>query len=151
MTPTRILPDLQAALLCEDVRQEVTGNIILLGVTRLLRVPQMPITAHKLCVFTTWTAGVGEFVECVRLIAPDQTTVIRKAETRFALREAYHSTANVSFFMQLEFKTDGVYYIEVIVDDVMKLRFPLPVLVVQPPQQPQGQQPAGPAAPQGQG
>ena len=146
MIPTRILPDLQAALLCEDVRQEITSNIILLGVTRFIRVPQVPVTAHKLCVFTTWTAGVGDFLECVRLIAPDQTTVLRKAETRFGLREPHHSMSNVSFFMQLEFKTDGVYYVEVLVDDVMKLRFPLPVMVVQPPQGQPGTAPSAPPA-----
>ena len=80
MNMTRILPDLQCALVCEDVRQEVTGNFILLGVTAFLRVPQVPIVASRLCVFTRWCAGVGNFTETVRLIAPDQTTLVR--ETR---------------------------------------------------------------------
>ena len=77
MNVTRILPDLQCALVCEDVRQEVTGNFILLGVTAFLRVPQVPIVANRLCVFTRWCAGVGNFTESVRLIAPDQTTVLQ--------------------------------------------------------------------------
>jgi len=136
MTPSRILPDLQCALLCEDVRQEINGNLILLGVTRALRIPQAPITANKLCVFTTWTAGLGDFQECVRVVAPDQTTVLREAKMKFVLRDPAHNAANVSYMMQLEFKTDGVYFIEVLVDDVMKLRFPVPVVVVPPPQPP---------------
>ena len=32
MTPTRILPDLQCSLLCEEVRQEANGNFFLLGI-----------------------------------------------------------------------------------------------------------------------
>jgi hypothetical protein len=42
----------------------------------------------------------------------------------------------------VEFKEAGVYTIEVLVDDVMKLRFPIPVVQVQPPQN----APAQPAA-----
>ena len=38
-----------------------------------------------------------------------------------------HST-NVMVFSQLEFKTAGTYFIEVLVDDVMKIRYPVPVV-----------------------
>src|SRR5204863_9372420 len=54
MNATRILPDLQCALLCEDVRPEANGNCILVGVIGLVRVPQVPVTAFKLCVFNRW-------------------------------------------------------------------------------------------------
>ena len=37
--------------------------------------------------FNRWTAGVGQFTENVRLIAPDQTTVLRKGERKFELRD----------------------------------------------------------------
>jgi hypothetical protein len=77
MEPSRILPDLQSSLLCEDVRQEASGNFIIIGVIGLIRVPKVPVTALKLCVFNRWAAGVGQFVESTRLIAPDQTTVLR--------------------------------------------------------------------------
>jgi hypothetical protein len=133
MNATRILPDLQSSLLCEEVRQEINGNFLLLGVINYLRVPQVPIVAFKLSVFNRWTAGVGQFVENVRLIAPDQTTVLRKSEVKFALPEPTMHATNVSLFAQVEFKTAGTYYIEVLVDDVMKLRYPVPLLLVPPP------------------
>jgi len=132
MQPTRILPDLQASLLCEDVRQEATGNFIILGVIGYVRVPQVPITALKLCVFNRWTAGVGAFTESVRFIAPDGTTVVRQSQVKFGLQDANHHAINVTVFGQLEFKAPGIYSVEVLVDDVMKLRFPVP-LIVQPP------------------
>ncbi|MBI3191725.1 MAG: hypothetical protein HYZ36_03590 [Pedosphaera parvula] len=145
MNPSRILPDLQSALLCEDVRQEINGNFILLGVVNFIRVPQVPVTAFKLCLFSRWTAGVGEFVESVRLIAPDQTTILRKSEVKFALQDAAHSATNLSVFGQVEFKTQGIYFVEVLVDDVMKLRFPLAVILAPPaqgqPTPPQGAPP----------
>ncbi len=141
MQPTRILPDLQCSLLCEEVRQEVTGNFILIGVINLIRVPQLPVMAFKLTLFNRWTAGVGQFTETVRFIAPDQTTVLRKGEVKFTLQDAALHATNFTIFSQVEFKTAGTYYVEVLVDDVMKLRYPVPLVVAPPPTQPQSPQP----------
>jgi hypothetical protein len=140
MTPNRILPDLQCSLLCEDVRQEASGNFIVIGILGLIRIPQVPVTAGRLCVFNRWCAGLGQFTESVRLIAPDQATVLRQAQLKFALHDPAANTTNATVFGGVELKSDGVYWVEVLVDDVMKLRFPVPVIVVPPPEQ--GQQPA---------
>ena len=133
MKPNRILPDLQCSLLCEDVRQEATGNFILIGIIGQVRVPQVPITALKLCVFNRWTAGIGQFTEETRLVSPDGTTILRKSSVRFALADATQNATNVSVFPQVEFPAAGTYNVEVLVEDVMKLRFPIPVTVVQQP------------------
>src|SRR5882672_3871450 len=140
MHATRILPDLQCSLLCEEIRQEVTGNFFLIGVINFIRVPQVPVVALKLSVFNRWTAGIGQFTESVRLIAPDQTTVLRKGEVKFALQDAAYHATNVTLFGQVEFKTPGTYIVEVLVDDVMKLRYPVPVIVAPPQPQPQASQ-----------
>jgi hypothetical protein len=142
MQATRILPDLQSSLLCEEVRQEANGNLFLIGVISLIRVPQLPIVAPRLCVFNRWTAGLGQFNETIRLIAPDQITVISKAETKFELRDPSHSATGVMVFGNVQFKAAGTYYIEVLVDDVMKLRYPVPVMLAPP----QNQNPQPPAA-----
>jgi hypothetical protein len=136
MSPNRILPDLQCSLLCDDIRQEASGNLILLGVISLIRVPGTPIVAPKLCVVNRWTAGVGQFNELVRLIGPDGSTVLRKSQAKLALPDPVQNITNVSVFGQLEFPAPGVYYVEVFVDDVMKLRYAVPVIVVQQPGQP---------------
>lgn len=133
MQPSRILPDLQCSLLCEDVRQEASGNFILIGVINFIRVPQVPITAHRLLFFNRWTAGVGEFLQTVRLMAPDQLTELGKSETKFALGEPAASAINVAVFGNVTFATAGIYFVEVLVDGVMKIRYPLPVMVAAPP------------------
>src|SRR6185436_6370825 len=143
MEPTRILPDLQCSLLCEEIRQEVTGNFFLVGVINFIRVPQLPVVALKLSLFNRWTAGLGQFTETVRLVAPDQMTVLRKGEVKFALQDATLHATNVTVFGQVEFKLAGTYYIEVLVDDVMKLRYPVSVVIAPP----QGQQPPSPTPP----
>src|SRR5215467_587590 len=144
MQPTRILPDLQCSLLCEEIRQEVTGSFFLIGVINYIRVPQLPVVALKLSVFNRWTAGVGQFTETVRFMGPDQTTVLRKGEVKFALQDAALHATNVTVFAQVEFKVPGTYYMEVLVDDVMKLRYPVPVIVAPPPAQPGAPPPAPP-------
>src|SRR4051812_10478099 len=141
MQATRILPDLQSSILCEDVRQEVNGNFIVVGIIGFVNVPQLPVVAFKLCVFNRWVAGIGNFTEVVRMIAPDQTTVIRESKVKFALQDPTHNATNVTLFGQVKFETAGAYYIEVLVEDVLKLRYPIPVRIVTPPQQQQAQKP----------
>jgi hypothetical protein len=147
MNATRILPDLQCSLLCEEIRQEVTGNFFLVGVLNWIRVPQLPVVALKVGLFNRWTAGVGNFTETVRLVAPDETTVLRKGEVKFVLQDATQHATNVTLFTQVEFKLAGTYYMEIMVDDVMKLRYPLSVVVAPPPNQPQQQPGLPPGAP----
>ena len=54
------------------------------------------------------------------------------------------SATNVMFFGNVKIETAGTYYIEVLVDDVMKLRYPVPVIHTPLPNQP-------PSAPEKQG
>jgi hypothetical protein len=63
---------------------------------------------------------------------------------KFALQDPTHNATNVTVFAQVKFEVAGAYYIEVAVDDVLKLRFPIPVRLVTPPagqQQPQPKPP----------
>jgi len=145
MQLSRILPDLQCSLLCEDVRQDSNGNPFLIGVLSYLPVAQLPVTAFKLCLFNRWSSGVGQFVESVRLIAPDKTTLIRKSELKFELKDPVMCASNVTAFTQVEFKVPGAYIIEVLVDDVMKLRYPVPLILAQQNPNPQAP-PSAPAA-----
>lgn len=143
MTPTRILPDLQCSLVCEEVRQEANGNVFLLGILDVVRVPQVPVTAHKLAVFNRWTAGIGIFTEQIRVVAPDQTSVISKSEVKFQMKDPAVNATTVTYFGNVQFNTAGPYFVEVLVDDVMKLRYPISIVIMPmsggPPGQGQGQ------------
>jgi hypothetical protein len=147
MQATRILPDLQCSLLCEEVRQEANGNLFLIGVLNFVRVPQLPVVAPRICVFNRWTAGIGQFTESVRLVAPDQTTVINKGEMKFELRDPTLSVTGVMVFSQVKFEVAGTYFVEVLVDDVMKLRYPVPVIHTPPQNQKPPSAPAAEAQP----
>lgn len=134
MNPTRILPDLQCSLLCEDIRQEANGNFILLGVLNAIVVPQLPLTVGRMLFFNRWAAGFGRFKETLRLVAPDQSTVLAKREINFELPHPTGHAINVPVMVNVPLNTPGVYYVEVLVDDVMKIRYPINVVLLPPPQ-----------------
>src|SRR5207245_9539633 len=125
MQPTRILPDLQCSLLCEEVRQESNGNFFLVGIIDFIRVPQLPVTAFKLSVFNRWTAGIGQFTESVRLMAPDQTTVLRKSEVKFAMKDPAVNATTDNDFGNVELANLGSYFFEVHVNEVLLLLYPV--------------------------
>jgi hypothetical protein len=54
---------------------------------------------------------------------------------KFELREPGLHSTNVMVFNQVEFKAAGTYFVEVLVDDVMKLRYPVPLIHAPPPNQ----------------
>lgn len=139
MQPSRILPDLQCSLLCEQVRREANGNFFLIGVLDGLYLPQFPIVIPALCAFNRWTSGVGQFVSALRVVAPDQVTVIQKGEVKFHMKDPQRNATTVLILQQLRLSEPGLYYVEVMVDDVMKVRYPFPVMAL--PQKPQSPQP----------
>ena len=67
--------------------------------------------------------------------------MLRKGEVKFALQDADAQRPTFTMFAQVEFKTAGTYYVEVLVDDVMKLRYPVPVILTPPPNPPKEQHP----------
>lgn len=142
MNMTRILPDLQCSLLCEDIRQEANGNFILLGVMNAIVVPQLPVTAARIILFNRWTAGVGRFKETVRFVGPDQNTVLGKREVNFELPHPSAHSINVPVMTNITFNAAGTYFMEILVDDVMKIRYPVNVILMPPQQQQAGGTPA---------
>lgn len=127
-----ILPDLQSAVLCEDVRTEISGSQTLVGVIGAIPAPQLPIGFFKLCLWTRWCGGIGTFEQRSRLLDPDDNTVT-EATIRFELREIDGSATNVHFFGGVQIQSFGVHHVEVSLDGDMRMRFPVPVVQVAQP------------------
>jgi len=143
MQPSRILPDLQCSLVCEQVRREANGNFFLIGVMDGLILPKFPIVVPALCVFNRWTSGMGQFVCSLRLVAPDQTSLVQKGDVKFEMQDPNRNATTLLILQRIQFQEPGLYFIEVSVDDVMKVRYPIPVLA--PPES--VRKPAGEAPP----
>jgi hypothetical protein len=125
----RMIPDLQASFACEDVRVEAGGAHSIVGIINFIGAPALPIQVIKLCVWTRWSSGVGEFGQTTRLVAPDDETVIAAATTQFHLGNEDSHTTNVNIFGGIQFNQVGAHHIEILLDDEMKLRYPMRVML----------------------
>ena len=130
----RMIPDLQASFACEDVRVEVSGAHSIVGIVNFIAAPTLPIQVLKLCVWTRWSSGVGEFEQETRVVAPDEVTILATATTRFQLDNEESHTTNVNIFGGLLFREQGAHHVEILLDGELKLHFPMRVVII--PQQP---------------
>jgi len=132
MNQTPILPDLQAAVLCEDVRQEMSGMHTLVGVLNVIPTPTLPVGMFRLCLWARWTGGEGRFEQHSRILAPDDAQVLAESKVPFVLREMDAHTTNVHLFTGVQFRHFGVHHVEILLDGELRMRFPLPVIQVNP-------------------
>ena len=128
----RMIPDLQASFVCEDVRVEASGAHTIVGIVNFIGAPALPIQVIKLCVWTRWSSGIGDFEQVTRLIAPDEETVMAAASTRFHLGNEESHTTNVNIFGGLQFTEPGAHHVEILLDGELKLHFPMRVLLLPP-------------------
>lgn len=141
-----MLPDLQSTLLCDDVRQERTGKFILIGLFDSLGSPQFPFRHPRMFLVTRWCSGEGEFEQHTKILRPDMSSLVaegRKIPVKLANAEA--TATNVELFLNLEFHEPGTHWVEILLDGDLKIRFPLRVGKVNPPQ---GQPPHGESHPE---
>lgn len=130
-----MIPDLQACMLCDDVRQERNGKFILIGIFDSLGSAKLPIKYPKLFLITRWCSGEGDFEQYTRILKPDQSTVLvegRKIPTQLQSEES--TATNVELFMNVSFDNFGTHWVEVGLDGDLKIRFPLRVNKIEKPQ-----------------
>lgn len=130
-----MIPDLQACILCDDVRQERNGKFMLIGIFDALAAPKLPIRYSRLFLVTRWCSGEGQFEQYTKILKPDQSTTLlqgRKISTNLSSPEA--TATNVEVFMNASFTEFGTYWVEIGLDGDLKLRFPLRVAQARPPQ-----------------
>jgi hypothetical protein len=128
----RMIPDLQASFACEDVRVEASGAHTIVGIVNFIGAPSLPIQVIKLCVWTRWSSGLGEFNQETRLVGPDEQTLLAPpAITRFRLEDVNSHTTNVNIFGGLQFKEAGAHHVEILLDGELKLHFPMRVILLQ--------------------
>lgn len=129
-----MIPDLQASLLCDDVRQENNGKFLLVGIFDGLAVSKFPATFLKLCVVNRWCCGHGQFTQSTRIIGPDgQTPAIIGKNIPIKLVSDKQAATSVEIFINAKFEQEGTYWVEILLDEQLRMRYPLAIKLVQPP------------------
>jgi hypothetical protein len=122
-----VLPNCQASVLCEDIRREITGMQTLVGVINAIPAPQVPVGFLKLCLWTRWCNGIGQFSQTARILAPNES-VLTEGKVQFQLKDMEVMSTNVHLFGGIQFKEYGTYHVEILLDDQLIIRYPLPVI-----------------------
>jgi hypothetical protein len=130
LDPESVLPDLQASVICEDVRQELNGMQTLVGIINLIPARMLPVALLKLCVWTRWCSGQGRFRQNARILGVDDQHVLAESQIDFELKELEGHVTNVNLFTGVQFQQYGLHHVEIMLDQELRLRYPLPVIQV---------------------
>ncbi len=127
-------PDLQMSVLCDDVRQERSGKFILIGLFDVIGLSAFPTLFPRICIVNRWCCGQGSFRERTRIVGPDNgAVVVEGQEILVRLADGESSVTNVEFFLNVKIEKEGVYWVEIMIDGDLKLRYPLRVNRVSAP------------------
>jgi hypothetical protein len=129
-TATNVPPDLQASLICEDVRQEVSGMQTLVGIINVIPARVLPVALLKLCVWTRWCGGIGRFRQTSRILGVDEEKVLAESQIEFELKELESHVTNVNLFTGVQLQQYGVHYVEILLEKELRIRYPFPVVQV---------------------
>ncbi len=134
-----MIPDLQASLLCDDVRQERNGKFMLIGLFEGIVVNQLPGVFPKICVVNRWCSGSGEYTQHTRIFYEDGRRHVCEGQAiKIKLGNQLQTSTSVEVFLHLQFASEGTYWVEVSLDNQLKLRYPLTVRLAQQQQPPHG-------------
>ena len=125
-----MLPDLQASLLCDDVRQEINGKFILVGLFDGITVQRLPVAMMRMCVVNRWCVGTGVFTQQTRVLAPDGITeTLKGKEVQIKLETEEQTATSVEVFVNPQFKQAGTYWIEILLEGQIRMRYPFAIRV----------------------
>jgi len=121
-----IRPNLQFSVLCDDVRREDNGKFMLIGLFEAITARVFPATHPALFVVNRWCKGQGSFLQKIKIInSKDKSVVFQTNEQPFDLQDidAHHTL--ISRINNLVFIASGKYWVEIMLDDVLILNYPL--------------------------
>jgi hypothetical protein len=135
-------PDLQFSVLCDDVRREDNGKLMLIGLFELVAGAQYPMSYPGMAVVNRWCNGQGEYLQKVRLVDQANTVVIETQESPVQLADMRVTVTSVSLMRNIPIPRPGRYWVEVLLNGDLKTRYSLMALLIGP-----DGRPVGPPAP----
>lgn len=129
-------PDLQFSVLCDDVRREDNGKLMLIGLFEALGGPAYPLVYPGLHVVNRWCNGEGEYRQRVRIVGADNQVLVETTESPVLLPDPMANVTAVSLFRNVNFPKPGKYWVEVLLGGDLKQRYPLMAVEIRPPQGP---------------
>ena len=132
MKDDHIEPTLLFSILCDDVRREDNGKFMLIGLFENIGAASFPVMHPALFVMNCWCSGAGSFTQKTRIVAPGNIKLIEDKETQFNLPSIKAKHRIVARFNNIRFNESGEYAVEVLLNNELKVRYPLVIDKVVP-------------------
>lgn len=127
---TKTRPTLSYSIICDDVRQELGGKFSLMGLFESISAHTFPAYHARFAIVNEWCGGRGDFAAKIRLLAPDQKTVLSESASRFSLFNETQRHRDIAIRLNSTFSVPGTYWIEMLIDDEQVALAPLPVHLI---------------------
>jgi len=120
----RIEPDLQFAVLCDNVAAGPGGKPVYVGVfDHFLR----PGTVPQFFVVARWANGLGEHAMKIRILDPELKPIFTSPDIPVPLRDKNTKATSQMGFQNFVFPSPGVYWFEILLNDNLVLAISVPV------------------------
>ena len=121
-----IKPNLQFSVLCDEVRREDNGKLMLIGLFEAIHAKQFPAVHSALFIVNRWCKGEGTFTQKIRIInTKDGSIIFKTDEQPFELVDIDRNHTLISRVDNLKFPTPGKYWLEILLDNELFLNYPI--------------------------
>lgn len=123
MSEDKVAPLLQCCILCDAVTTGPDGKASFIGVFDIFKSRSVP----QFNVVLRWCNGRGKFKSKIRILKPDLTDMLPQVENEFELQNRLVIAGGIFGFVNLQFETSGVHWIEVSLENEVVASVPFAV------------------------
>ena len=121
-----IKPNLQFSILCDDVKREDNGKLMLLGLFESIRAVKFPAVHPSLYIVNRWCKGEGSYRQKTRIVnSKDKAVAFQTDDQPFELKDIDGHHTLISKVNNLKFPEPGKYWVEVLLDGELILNYPI--------------------------
>jgi hypothetical protein len=128
-----IEPDLLYSVLCDDVRREDNGKLMLLGLFEKIAAAEFPAQHGRCCIVNKWCNGTGRWTQQTRFVDEDDVVLLQGEASTFELAGMEANFTAVHVFSNLTIYRPGRVFVEVLLDGELKQRYALHIMSTHAP------------------
>ena len=123
-------PKLLYTILCDEVRREDNGKWMFLGLFESIGVAALPATHPQCCIVNKWLGDDGSWTQRTRVVDSNHKVLAQSEDLPFELKGQNNSFTAVQLFQSLPLESEETLWIEILLGNEVKQRYPLRVAVI---------------------
>lgn len=116
-------PILQFSVLCDGIAKTTNNKLILIGAFNRAK----PKIINQFFIVNRWIYGKGTFKQKIIVKNPRLENVTSTQDLEFTLKEEFQSTDIIEGFVNTNLEQEGIYWIEIYLENKLVISYPLPV------------------------